>query len=183
MDRRIADIFGCIQVEIAIIRFDDGRIRQTVIDHRIPISALGFHHWFFRRLRTKRGLWAPDINYINGQYVLYYSMSVWGGEWTCGIGVATYDKPEGPFIDKGPLFRSKTIQVQNSIDQFFMEDNGKKYLFWGSFRGIYGIELSGDGLSVRDGAKKKQVAGTAYEGTYIHKRGDYYYLFASIGSC
>ena len=81
------------------------------------------------------------------------------------------------------LFRSKTIQVQNSIDQFFMEDNGKKYLFWGSFRGIYGIELSGDGLSVRDGAKKKQVAGTAYEGTYIHKRGDYYYLFASIGSC
>ena len=64
-----------------------------------------------------------------------------------------------------------------------MEDNGKKYLFWGSFRGIYGIELSGDGLSVWDGAKKRQVAGTAYEGTYIHKRGDYYYLFASIGSC
>ena len=28
------------------------------------------------------GLWAPDINYINGKYVLYYSMSVWGGEWT-----------------------------------------------------------------------------------------------------
>lgn len=77
----------------------------------------------------KGGLWAPDINYINGQYVLYYSMSVWGGEWTCGIGVATSDKPEGPFIDKGPLFRSKTIQVQNSIDQFFMEDNGKNTCF------------------------------------------------------
>ena len=131
----------------------------------------------------KGGLWAPDINYIGGQYVLYYSMSVWGGEWTCGIGAAISDKPEGPFIDKGPLFRSKTIQVQNSIDQFFMEDNGKKYLFWGSFRGIYGIELSGDGLSVRDGAKKKQVAGTAYEGTYIHKRGDYYYLFVSYDFC
>lgn len=131
----------------------------------------------------KGGLWAPDINYIDGQYVLYYSMSVWGGEWTCGIGVATSDKPEGPFTDHGPLFRSKTIQVQNSIDQFYMEDNGKKYLFWGSFRGIYGIELSGDGLSVRDGAVKQQVAGTAYEGTYIHKRGNYYYLFASIGSC
>ena len=110
-------------------------------------------------------------------------MSGWGGEWTCGIGVAKYDKPEGTFIEKGPLCRSKTSQVQNYIDQFFMEDNGKKDLFWGSFRGIYGIELSGDGLSVRDGAKKKQVAGTAYEGTYIHKRGDYYYLFASIGSC
>jgi arabinan endo-1,5-alpha-L-arabinosidase len=32
------------------------------------------------------GLWAPDINYINGQYVLYYSMSVCGVETTCGIG-------------------------------------------------------------------------------------------------
>jgi arabinan endo-1,5-alpha-L-arabinosidase len=43
----------------------------------------------------KGGIWAPDINYINGTYVLYYSMSVWGGEWTCGIGVATADSPRG----------------------------------------------------------------------------------------
>ncbi len=131
----------------------------------------------------KGGLWAPDINFINGKYVLYYSMSVWGGEWTCGIGAAVADRPEGPFIDQGALFRSQTIHVQNSIDQFYLEDNGKKYLFWGSFRGIYGIELSDDGLSIRDGAVKEQVAGTAYEGTYIHKRDGYYYLFASIGSC
>ena len=131
----------------------------------------------------KGGLWAPDINYIGGRYVLYYSMSVWGGEWTCGIGVATADKPEGPFTDHGALFRSNTIQVQNSIDPFYIEEGGKKYLFWGSFHGIYGIELSDDGLSVREGAEKRQVAGTAYEGTYIHKRGGYYYLFASIGTC
>lgn len=135
------------------------------------------------KFEPKGGIWAPDINYINGQYVLYYSMSVWGGEWSCGIGAAVSDKPEGPFTDKGALFRSNTIGVQNSIDQYYIEDNGKKYLFWGSFRGIYGIELSDDGLSVREGAVKKQVAGTAYEGTYIHKKGDYYYLFASIGSC
>lgn len=131
----------------------------------------------------KGGLWAPDINYINGQYVLYYSMSVWGGEWTCGIGVATASKPEGPFTDQGALFRSNTIQVKNSIDQFYIEDGGKKYLFWGSFRGLYGIEMADDGLSLKEGAIKKQVAGTAYEGVYIHKRRKYYYLFASIGSC
>lgn len=129
------------------------------------------------------GLWAPDINYINGKYVLYYSMSVWGGEWTCGIGVATSDKPEGPFTDHGKLFRSNEIDVQNSIDQFYIEDNGKKYLFWGSFRGIYYIELSDDGLSLKPGSKKQQVAGTAYEGVYIHLRNGYYYMFASIGSC
>ncbi|MFV0332418.1 MAG: family 43 glycosylhydrolase [Dysgonomonas sp.] len=131
----------------------------------------------------KGGLWAPDIEYINGQYVLYYSMSVWGGEWTCGIGVAVASKPEGPFVDKGMLFRSNEIGAQNSIDQFYIEENGSKYLFWGSFRGIYAIELSEDGLSLKEGAEKKQIAGTAFEGTYIHKRGNYYYFFASIGTC
>ena len=131
----------------------------------------------------KGGLWAPDINYINRQYVLYYAMSVWGGEWTCGIGVATADNPEGPFTDRGMLFRSNTIDVQNSIDPDYVEDNGKKYLFWGSFHGIFGIELTDDGLAIQENSEKRQVAGTAYEGTYIHKRGKYYYLFASIGTC
>ena len=129
------------------------------------------------------GLWAPDINEVNGKYHLFYSMSVWGGEWTCGIGVATADKPEGPFTDRGMLFRSNGIEVQNSIDPFYIEEEGKKYLFWGSFRGLYAIELSDDALSVKPGAEKRQVAGTAYEGVYIHKRNGYYYMFASIGSC
>lgn len=131
----------------------------------------------------KGGLWAPDINYINGKYVLYYSMSVWGGEWTCGIGVATADKPEGPFMDHGKIFRSNEIGVQNSIDQFYIEENKRKYIFWGSFRGIYAIELSDDGLVLKPDAEKQQIAGTAYEGVYIHKRNGFYYLFASIGSC
>lgn len=129
------------------------------------------------------GLWAPDINKIGDQYVLYYSMSRWGGEWTCGIGCAISEKPEGPFQDKGMLFRSNEIKVQNSIDPFYIEDEGKKYLFWGSFRGIYAVELTSDGFSVKEGSTPKQIAGTAYEGTYIYKKGEYYYLFASIGSC
>lgn len=133
----------------------------------------------------KGGLWAPDINYINGVYVLYYSMSVWGGEQTCGIGVASSRNPQGPFTDKGKLFRSNEIGVQNSIDPFYIEDNGKKYLFWGSFRGIYYVELSDDGLALKNptGPQPVQIAGTAFEGTYIHKRDGYYYLFASRGSC
>ena len=131
----------------------------------------------------KGNLWAPDINYINGKYVLYYAKSEWGGEWTCGIGVATADRPEGPFTDHGALFISNEIGVQNSIDGFYIEENGHKYMFWGSFRGIYGIELSDDGLSVKPGAVKQQIAGTFMEGTYIHKRGPYYYLFGSAGTC
>ena len=131
----------------------------------------------------KGNLWAPDINYINGQYVLYYAKSEWGGEWTCGIGVATAARPEGPFTDHGCMFTSEQIGVRNSIDEFYIEDSGHKYLFWGSFHGIYGIELSDDGLSVKAGEKPKQIAGTFMEGTYIHKHGGYYYLFGSAGTC
>lgn len=131
----------------------------------------------------KGGLWAPDINKIGGKYVLYYSMSRWGGEWTCGIGVAIADKPEGPFKDIGMMFRSNEIGVQNSIDPFYIEDEGRKYLFWGSFRGIYGAELTADGLALKPSAERKQIAGTAYEGTYIHKKDGYYYMFGSTGTC
>ncbi len=130
------------------------------------------------------GIWAPDINFINGQYVLYYSMSTWGGEWDCGIGVATCDSIDGYYEDHGPLFISSEIDVQNSIDPFYYEDeDGSKYLFWGSFHGIYAIQLSDDGLSIMEGAKKKAIAGSLTEGTCIYKHGDYYYLIGSAGSC
>lgn len=131
----------------------------------------------------KGGVWAPDINYIDGKYVLYYCMSVWMGVQTCGIGVAVADSPKGPFIDKGPLFRSNEIGVTNSIDEFYIEDHGKKYLIWGSFNGIYCIELAHDGLSLKKGAIKKQIAGTMMEGSYVLKKGHYYYLFGSTGTC
>lgn len=131
----------------------------------------------------KASVWAPDINYFNDHYVLYYAMSVWGGEETCGIGVATASRPEGPFTDHGKLFRSNEIGVKNSIDPFFIEDQGRKYLLWGSFRGIYGIELAQDGLTIAAKETMFQAAGTAYEGVYVYKNNEYYYLFASVGSC
>jgi arabinan endo-1,5-alpha-L-arabinosidase len=181
-----------------VIRADDGyfylyateNIRNTPVfrsQNLVDWTFLGtaFTDQTRPNFEPNGGIWAPDINYINGQYVMYYSMSVWGGEWTCGIGVATARYPQGPFTDRGKLFRSNEINVQNSIDPFYIEDNGKKYLFWGSFHGIYYVELSADGLSLKypDNPQPTQIAGTAFEGTYIHKRGNYYYLFASVGSC
>lgn len=135
------------------------------------------------RFVPKGGVWAPDVNKVGDKYVIYYSMSEWGGEWSCGLGVAVADSPEGPFKDYGKLFISSEIGVRNSIDPFYIEENGSKYIFWGSFHGIYRIELSEDGLSVKPESIPVQVAGTAYEGTYIHKKDGKYYLFASIGSC
>lgn len=129
------------------------------------------------------GIWAPSINRIGGKYVLYYSMSTWGGEEQAGIGAAWAEEPTGPYTDVGKLVDMANTGVKNSIDPFYVEEGGRHYLFWGSFSGLFGIELESDGLSVKPGASVEQIAGRAYEATYIHKKDGYYYLFASIGTC
>lgn len=135
-----------------------------------------------------RAIWAPEIRYIKDKYVLYYSWAIWGKQDECHIGVATADSPEGPFVDHGCLINGKEIGVRNSIDQFYVEEDGKKYMFWGSFNGIYATELTDDGLAVKrntDGTPVllKKVCGAKFEATNIYKRGGYFYLFASVGSC
>ena len=138
--------------------------------------------------------WAPDINFINDKYVLYFALSKWGGIDSCGIGVATSTKPQGPYIpyenpatpqlEQGKLFLSYEIGVRNSIDPCYFEDDGRKYLIWGSYvGGIHIIELSDDGLTIKEGAEKQRIAGNNYEGSYIYKRNGHYYFFGSTGSC
>ena len=140
-------------------------------------------------------LWAPDINYIKGKYVLYYAMGVWGDHDRSASGVAVSDSPTGPFKDLGMLVSMSNTGVGNSIDPNYFEDtDGRKYLYWGSLRkaddaergrksGIFVVELSDDGLSLKPDSEPVKVAGDRMEGAYVHKRGKYYYLFASEGSC
>ncbi|WP_245690084.1 family 43 glycosylhydrolase [Sediminibacillus albus] len=125
-------------------------------------------------------IWAPDIQYYNDRYYLYYSLSIWGDS-NPGIGVAVSDFPGGPFEDQGKLFTSEEVGVANSIDPFFRVEDGTPYLVWGSFHGIYGVELSEDGLS-RIG-EPFPIAGDAYEAPYIVKHESSYYFFGSKGSC
>lgn len=129
-------------------------------------------------------LWASDVNYVDGKYIMYYASALWGNGSRTGIGVATGTVPT-KFKDVGRLFRSTEIKVENSIDPCYIEEWDKKYLAWGSFNGIYIAELTADGLAIKDMYKKSptKIAGTAFEGAMIHKRGQYYYLFASTGAC
>ena len=133
-------------------------------------------------------IWAPDINYINGKYVLYFSLSKWGEGQNNGIGVAYSDRPftdraAGRFSKGEKLFTSAEIGVENSIDPFCFSENGKNYLFWGSFNGIYCIELSEDGLSVKEGASKVKVINKTVEAAAVVKHGNYYYFIGSEGTC
>ncbi len=129
------------------------------------------------------GIWAPDINYINGQYVLYYSKSEWGKTWECGIGVAVSDRPNGGFHDAHKLFISSEVGIENCIDPCFVRVDSCNYLFWGSFHDIYGVQLSDDGLSIMEGAEPKKIAGGLIEATMIVKHDNFFYLIGSAGTC
>lgn len=179
-----------------ILRADDGSfyLYATENTRNVPIyHSTDLVNWnllgtaFTDETRPKwnaKGMiWAPDINKIGDKYVLYYAKSVWGGEWEAGVGVAVANSPQGPFTDCGNIIDSRKIGIQNCIDPFYIEDGGRRYLFWGSFHGIYGAELTADGLSLKPDSKPRKVAGSFMEGAYIQRRGGYYYLFGSAGTC
>lgn len=137
--------------------------------------------------KKRGGIWAPEAVYNNGKYFLYYAFSIWDDP-NPGIGVATSDKPEGPFRDHGKLFDSKSIDVPNSIDPFMWQEDDEKYLFWGSFdngpkQGTYGVPLHEDGIQITDPADKFKIAAGDLEAVIIHKRNNYYYFIGSRGSC
>lgn len=147
--------------------------------------------------RDNYSLWAADVNYVDGKYICYYASALWGNGSRTGIGVAVGDTPT-KFTDKGKLFRSTEIGVKNSIDPCYVEEFDKKYLVWGSFNDICIVELTEDALAVKNfnpinnpqpnGSWKRhagvtKLAGGAFEGAMIFKRGKYYYLFCSVGSC
>ena len=101
---------------------------------------------------------------------------------------AVADSPAGPVEFRGQIINSDPdyppyYGTAHSIDQFYLEDGGKPYLFWGSFRGLYAAELEiADDLAMAVKPETiRRVAGGAYEGSCVYKRGDFYYLFASEG--
>ncbi len=186
-----------------VIRTDEGfyLYATQTNDYWVPIYfSKDLVNWEFKRSAFRNAtrpkpdvlpdggaFWAPEIRYINGKYVLYFSWAKWGDGSKSYTAVATSDSPVGDFLNAKPLLITDDFG-SNCIDQFYYEEDGKKYMFVGSFNGIYVTELTDDGLSVKRGADgkpvlKKQVCGRAFEGTNIYKKGKYYYLFASINNC
>ena len=126
--------------------------------------------------------WAPDISLVGDEYRLYYAASLWGDPNPC-IGLATAEHPEGPWRDLGrPVFCSDEIGVPNSIDPFvWYRDDGTPVMVWGSFHGIYAVELNAEGTE--PAGEKTLLADTRFEAPYIVERDGAYYLFLSAGSC
>ena len=118
----------------------------------------------------------PEIAEVEGNYLLYYSLSESYGN--SGIGVAVAGLVSGPYEDKGSVIKASG-SVSGVSSPSFICDNGTNYLVFGNFNGIYIVRLSENGLATAGNPIK--IASTVFDAPYIHKYGDKYYLFATVG--
>ena len=81
-------------------------------------------------------MWAPDCVYKNGKYYFYFPSTPKSGGRGFAIGVATADRPEGPFVCE-----PEHIKGVSGIDPcVLVDDDGSAYIYW-SGMGIRGAKL------------------------------------------
>ena len=158
--------------------------------------------WATRLVPGAKGLWAPDISRVGGQYRLYYAVSTFGSNRSAiGLATARTIDPEHPaagWSDKGPVIQSTLTDNFNAIDPAaFVDADGRHWMAFGSFwSGIKLIELDPDtGLRKAGDSAPRAIAARpesgrqpgpgpgAIEAPFIIRHGNYYYLFVSFGFC
>ena len=134
-------------------------------------------------------LWAPEIQFFNGQYYLYFvvSKTIQGGT---AIYVATSNSPAGPWTPHpDPVVEPEPAdccggQPRWTIDQAIVEENGTRYMIYGSFYGgISARELSDDGLHTLRATEVAIAPPYRYEAAWVMKHDGFYYLMLSAGDC
>lgn len=135
--------------------------------------------------------WAPDIRYVDGQYVMYYTVTdtvAEPGPWNFAIGAATAPTPAGPWTDTGgPVVAPRPTgngDYFNTIDPALLSaSDGKRYLYFGGFHGgLWVTELDESGLRAV-GSPTQVTVGDRYEGSFVVERDGWYYLTASSANC
>ncbi|MEJ5238361.1 MAG: family 43 glycosylhydrolase, partial [Limisphaera sp.] len=135
--------------------------------------------------------WAPDVVYVEGRYLLYYSVSSWGSQ-VSAIGLATSPTIEpvqgvSPWTDQGPVIQSRVGDPYNCIDPSVFRDwDGRLWLVFGSYwQGIYIVELDPQtGMRLQPSAPPVRLAwNDQIEAAHLTRRGPYYYLFVNWGTC
>lgn len=129
-------------------------------------------------------VWAPDIEYYNGKYYLFYSISSFGSR-DSAIGLASSTNINGPWTDHGMVTRTTSSDNYNAIDpQLFIDPSGKPWLTYGSFwSGIKLTRLNEDTLKPTGTLYSIATRPAGVEAPTLTYRNGYYYLFASIDSC
>jgi hypothetical protein len=193
-------------IDYHVISMDN--FNQAAVDHGVSFTVEDVK-W------AEKQLWAPDCAVKDGTYYFYFPAKDYEGIFR--IGVATSDKPEGPFVPE-----ANYIDGSFSIDPaVFTDDDGTSYMVFG---GIWGGQLerwqtgeydaggftpsgdipaltpamavmSDDMLSYKtvpesieildengDPISAKDENRRFFEGAWIHKYNDKYYLSYSTGT-
>lgn len=146
-------------------------------------------------------LWAPDVAYINGQYLMYYNACE-GSSPRSAMGIATASSIEGPYVNQGLLLKSgmwgeasedgtiydATVHP-NAVDPaVFYAQNGTLWMIYGSYSGgIFIMQLNpSTGQPYANQGYGTHLLGGNHariEGAYVIYAPDtgYYYMFVSYG--
>ena len=137
--------------------------------------------------------WAPDVEYLDGKYYMYFSLTSAFGSGKSVIGRVEADSVTGPYSNEKIIVKSNNeANAPNAIDpELFFDAEGRLWMVYGSFfGGIYVKELynSGEniGLPKEEGFGKLLWRGgfsSGVEGPFIfYDEGtEYYYLMVSEG--
>ena len=138
-------------------------------------------------------IWAPDMFKLGDEYLLFISLV--NRLEDSAIAVYSSKDPEGPFTDGRILTKGRDTGINDTIDPEAVRDEttGDLWLFFGSVGKVHRVKLAPDGKSLAPGAAYEHMAGVhrerdhnpsrskVFEGTYLHRRGGWWYLFASRG--
>src|SRR5690606_24131703 len=120
-------------------------------------------------------LWAPDITYTGGRYVMYYSASTFGSNRSAIFLATSSTGASGSWTNQGLVIESRTSDNYNAIDpNLVIDDQGRWWLSFGSFwSGIKMIQLD-PATGRRLGSSLISIAGRnggAIEAPTIYKHG------------
>jgi hypothetical protein len=123
-------------------------------------------------------LYAPDCQYRDGQYYLYFCQPD-----KIPIGVATSKSPTGPFSDPSFLNVGKQLEIDPST---FIDDDVQAYHVWGQFN-LKMAKLNKDMRTLDEGSIQDAVINEKehhfHEGAYMTKHNGLYYLvYADVSS-
>ncbi|MBQ3290275.1 MAG: family 43 glycosylhydrolase [Kiritimatiellae bacterium] len=187
-----------------IWRAEDGTWRATSTTKQI-LKSKDFFHWedtgrkIFDTDELKRihkewkNIWAPDAFKLGDEWLMYVSLVNSAAD--SAIAVYSSKSVDGPFSDGRIIVRSKDTGIRDTIDPEVVRDDrdGTLWLFFGSTGKMHRVKLAPDGKSLAPGATCEHVAGLwgderddpsrrrIFEGAYLHRRGGWWYLFASRG--
>jgi arabinan endo-1,5-alpha-L-arabinosidase len=140
-------------------------------------------------LNDGSGVWAPDIAYVNGQYLMYYAVSSWGS-FVSAVGLITSPTltptdPRYHWTDRGVVVQSVLGEDLNAIDPGILHaPDGTLWLSYGSYHGdIRVVQLDPKtGQRLASNMKEYSVSRSS-EASDIIAHDGWYYLFVNHGSC